>query len=322
MKLLTAFLVALASLTSVVAFAQPAFNPTKPVRIIVPFPPGGGTDALSRIVGEKLSNIWDQRVVVENRAGAQGSIGTAYGAKSPPDGYTLVLTHQGVFTINPYIYKGVGFDPIKDFIPVSRATQQPFVLVAHPSVEAKNVKELVELVKKQPGKMSYGSSASGPQLTGEMFKSYTGTDIVHIPYKGAGPGIVDVLAGHIQLFIANPTSVAPHIATGKLNGLVLFGPDAVEVLPTTPTAAAAGFPALGEMPEWYGFSVPAGTPADIVEKLNVDLRAALNDAEVQSKLRMLGLNPSPSTPKEFADQIAKDFSRSKDLVQQAGLKVE
>jgi len=322
MKLLTALLVAVASLVSAGAHAQSAFNPTKPVRIVVPFPPGGGTDAFSRIVGEKLSELWGQRVVVENRGGAQGSIGTAYGAKSAPDGYTLVLAHQGVFTVNPYIYKDVGFDPIKDFIPVSRGTQQPFVLVAHPSVQAKNVKELVELVKKQPGKMSYGSSASGPQLTGEMFKSQTGTDIVHVPYKGAGPGIVDVLAGHIQLFIANPTSVAPHIAAGKLTGLVLFGPDAVEVLPNTPTAAAAGFPALGEMPEWYGLSVPAGTPANVVEQLNKDVRAALNDPGVQSKLRKLGLNPSPSTSKEFADQISRDFSRSKGLVQQAGLKVE
>jgi len=322
MKLLTAFLVAVASLVSAGAHAQSAFNPTKPVRIVVPFPPGGGTDAFSRIVGEKLSELWGQRVVVENRGGAQGSIGTAYGAKSAPDGYTLVLAHQGVFTVNPYIYKDVGFDPIKDFIPVSRGTQQPFVLVAHPSVQAKNVKELVELVKKQPGKMSYGSSASGPQLTGEMFKSQTGTDIVHVPYKGAGPGIVDVLAGHIQLFIANPTSVAPHIAAGKLTGLVLFGPDAVEVLPNTPTAAAAGFPALGEMPEWYGLAVPAGTPANVVEQLNKDVRAALNDPGVQSKLRKLGLNPSPSTSKEFADQISRDFGRSKGLVQQAGLKVE
>jgi len=322
MKLLTVLLVAVASLVSAGAQAQSAFNPTKPVRIVVPFPPGGGTDAFSRIVGEKLSELWGQRVVVENRGGAQGSIGTAYGAKSAPDGYTLVLAHQGVFTVNPYIYKEVGFDPIKDFIPVSRGTQQPFVLVAHPSVQAKNVKELVELVKKQPGKMSYGSSASGPQLTGEMFKSQTGTDIVHVPYKGAGPGIVDVLAGHIQLFIANPTSVAPHIAAGKLNGLVLFGPDAVEVLPNTPTAAAAGFPALGEMPEWYGLAVPAGTPANVVEQLNKDVRAALNDPGVQSKLRKLGLNPSPSSSKEFADQIARDFGRSKGLVQQAGLKVE
>jgi tripartite-type tricarboxylate transporter receptor subunit TctC len=322
MKLLTALVVAVTSLVSAGTFAQSAFNPSKPVRIVVPFPPGGGTDAFSRIVGEKLSDMWGQRVVVENRGGAQGSLGTAYGAKSAPDGYTLVLAHQGVFTVNPYIYKDVGFDPIKDFIPVSRGTQQPFVLVAHPSVQAKNVKELVELAKKQPGKMSYGSSASGPQLTGEMFKSQTGTDILHVPYKGAGPGIVDVLAGHIQLFIANPTSVAPHIAAGKLTGLVLFGPDSVDVLPTTPTAAAAGFPALGEMPEWYGLAVPAGTPADVVERLNKDVRAALNDPDVQSKLRKLGLNPSPSSSKEFADQISRDFSRSKGLVQQAGLKVE
>lgn len=307
------------SLTSTTVMAQSAFQPTKPVKIVVPFPPGGGTDAVSRIVAEKLGQMWNQQVIVENKGGAQGSIGTAYGAKSAPDGYTLVLAHQGVFTVNPYLYKDIGFDPLKDFIPVTRGTQQPFVLVANPSLPAKNMKELVELAKKEPGKLTYGSSASGPQLTGEMLKSQTGTDIMHVSYKGAGPGIIDVLAGHIPLFIANPTSVAPHIAAGKLNALVLFGPDSVEVLPNVPTAAQAGFPALGEMPEWYGFAVPTGTPASTVEQLNKDLTAALTDPTVKAKLNKLGLNPSPSSPKEFADQIQRDLKATKTLVEKAGL---
>lgn len=308
------------SMTS--AIAQSAFSPTKPVKIIVPFPPGGGTDALTRILADKLGQMWNQQVIVENKSGAQGNIGTASGAKSDPDGYTLILAHQGVFTVNPYLYKDIGFDPIKDFIPVSRGTQQPFVLVANPNLPVKDLKEFIAYAKSQPGKLSYGTSASGPQLTGEMFKSQTGTDMMHVTYKGAGPGIIDVLAGHIQLFMANPTSVAPHVASGKLNALVLFGPDSVDVLPGVPTAAQAGYPALGEMPEWYGYAVPAGTPAVIVDKLNQDMRAALSDPTVKAKLNKLGLNPSPTTSKEFADQIARDLKATKSLVEKAGLQMQ
>lgn len=300
-------------------WADSAFNPTKPVKIVVPFPPGGGTDAFSRILGEKLGQMWKQQVIVENRGGAQGNVGTAYGARAPADGYTLVLAHQGAFTVNPYTYKDVGFDPIKDFIPVSRGTQQPFVLVANPGMNVKNLKEFIAYAKTQPGKLSYGSSASGPQLTGEMFKAVTGVDMMHVAYKGAGPGIVDVLAGHINLFVANPTSVAPHVRSGKLIGLVMFGPDGVEVLPDTPTAAQAGFPDLGKMPEWYGLAVPAGTPPKVVEQLNQDITAALNDPGVKGRLNGLGLNASPSTPKEFADQIQRDLTASKDLVKKAAL---
>lgn len=300
-------------------WADSAFNPNKPVKIVVPFPPGGGTDALTRILAEKLTQIWKQQVIVENRAGAQGNIGTAYGAKAPPDGYTIVLAHQGAFTVNPHIYKDPGYDPIKDFIPVTRGTQQPFVLVANPGLNVKDLKAFIALAKTQPGKLSFGSSASGPQLTGEMFKSVTGIDMMHVAYKGAGPGIVDVLAGHINLFVANPTSVAPHVRAGKLVGLVMFGPDGVSVLPDTPTAAQAGFPELGKMPEWYGFAVPAGTPAKVVEQLNKDLTTALKDPAVKTRLDGLGLNASPSTPKEFADQIQRDLTASKDLVAKSGM---
>ena len=300
-------------------WADSAFSPNKPVKIVVPFPPGGGTDALTRILAEKLSQIWKQQVIVENRAGAQGNIGTAYAAKAAPDGYTLVLAHQGAFTVNPHIYKDAGFDPVKDFIPITRGTQQPFVLVANPALKVNNLKEFIALAKTQPGKLSYGSSASGPQLTGEMFKAVTGIDMMHVAYKGAGPGIVDVLAGHINLFVANPTSVAPHVRAGKLVGLVMFGPDGVAVLPDTPTAAQAGFPELGNMPEWYGFAVPAGTPTNVVEKLNTDMVAALKDPSVKERLNGLGLNASPTTSKEFADQIQRDLAATKDLVQKSGL---
>ncbi len=318
MKKMLALILALAGLP-LTAMAQGAFTPNRNVTIVVPFPPGGGTDALARILAEKLTQTWKQPVIIENRAGAQGNIGTAHAAKAAPDGHTLALAHQGVFTVNPHLYKDAPLDPLKDLRSVSRGTQQPFVLVAHPSLAANSVKELVALAKSQPGKLSYGSSASGPQLAGEMFKAATQVDMLHVAYKGAGPAVVDLLAGHIPLMVANPTSVAPHVRTGKLKALVLFGKDALDVLPGTPTAEQAGYPALGDMPEWYGIAVPAATPSSIVLQLNKDLQAALNDSGVQARIRALGLVPSPSTPEEFTEQIQRDFQSVARLVKLAGI---
>ena len=299
--------------------AQTAFVPTRQVTLVVPFPPGGGTDALARIVVERLSALWKQPVIVDNRSGAQGNVGTAWAAKAPADGHTLVLAHQGVFTVNPHLYKESSFDPLKDLKTITRGTQQPFVLVAHPSLPAQSVRELVALAKSQPGKLSYGSSASGPQLAGEMFKAATQVDMLHVAYKGAGPAVVDLLAGHIPLMVANPASVAPHVRTGKLKALVLLGKDPLEVLPGTPTAEQAGYPTLGEMPEWYGFAVPAATPPAVVNALNQDLQAVLNEPGVQTRIRALGLIPSPSSPESFAEQIRRDYQSVARLVKLAGI---
>jgi tripartite-type tricarboxylate transporter receptor subunit TctC len=230
-----------------------------------------------------------------------------------------VLAHQGVFTVNPHLYKESSLDPLKDLKPITRGTQQPFVLVAHPSLPAQSVRELVALAKSQPGKLSYGSSASGPQLAGEMFKAATQVDMLHVAYKGAGPAVVDLLAGHIPLMVANPASVAPHVRTGKLKALVLFGKDPLEVLPGTPTAEQAGYPSLGDMPEWYGFAVPAATPQAVVTAMNQDLQAVLNEAGVQARIRSLGLVPSPSTPEAFAEQIRRDHQAVARLVKLAGI---
>lgn len=309
----------LAWLGIVPGHAQTAFTPTRQVTLVVPFPPGGGTDALARILVERLSVVWKQPVIVDNRAGAQGNVGTAWAAKAPADGHTFVLAHQGVFTVNPHLYKESPFDPLKDLKPITRGTQQPFVLVAHPSLPAQSVRELVALAKSQPGKLSFGSSASGPQLAGEMFKAATQVDMLHVAYKGAGPAVVDLLAGHIPLMVANPASVAPHVRTGKLKALVLFGKDPLEVLPGTPTAEQAGYPALGEMPEWYGFAVPAATPAAVVAAMNQDLQAVLHEPGVQARIRALGLVPSPSTPEAFAEQIRRDYQSVGRLIKLAGI---
>lgn len=319
--------VALAILASSVLFtshalAQAQFKPTAPVKIIVAFPPGGGTDAVSRILAERLTQMWNQQVIVENRAGAQGNIGTAYATKQPADGYTMMIAHQGVLTVNPHLYKEMGFDALKDVLPVARVTQQPFVLVAHPSVPANNLKELEALAKSKPGKLNYGSSATGPQLAVELFKYNTGSDLMHIAYKGAGPAVIDLLGGNIDLLVANPTSVAQHIKSGKLKAIVLFGRDPVGVLPGVPTAIEAGYPALADIPEWYGLAVPKGTPPNVVAQLNHDINAVLNDPAVAKRISDLGLNAAPTTPNDFSQQIKRDYDRWGELIKKAGIKGE
>jgi len=302
------------------ALAQAEFKPTGPVKIVVAFPPGGGTDAVSRIVGERLSELWRQPVIVENRAGAQGNIGTAYASKMPADGYTMMIAHQGVLTVNPHLYKEMGFDPFKDIVPVARVTQQPFVLVAHPSVPATTLKELEALAKSRPGKLNFGSSATGPQLAVELFKYNTGVDMMHVAYKGAGPAVIDLLGGNIDLMVANPTSVAQHVKSGKLRAIVLFGRDPVGVLPGVPTALDAGYPALADIPEWYGLAVPGATPAVTVAQLNHDINLVLNEPAVIKRISDLGLNASPTTPEEFAQQIRRDYDRWGALIQKAGIR--
>ena len=233
-----------------------------------------------------------------------------------------MIAHQGVMTVNPHLYKDMGLDVTKDIVPVGRLTQQPFVLVAHPSVPVKTLKDVEELAKNQPDKLSYGSSAAGPQLAVELFKFATGAKLLHVAYKGAGPAVIDVLGGNINLLVANPSSVAQHVQSGKLRAIVLFGSQGVGVLPGTPTAIDAGYPALGDIPEWYGLAVPAATPAKVIQQLNQDLNTVLSQASVQSRISALGLNASPSSSAEFVEQIKRDYARWGRLIQQAGLKVE
>jgi len=302
--------------------AAAAAYPAKPVRFIVPFPPGGGTDAVARILGTKLAKMWGEQVLVDNRSGAQGNIGTALGVKAPPDGYTLIFAHQGVLTINSHIYANIGFDPIKDLVPVARTTEQPFVVVVNPALPVHSLKELTELAKAQPGKLTFASSSSGPQMAGEMYKLASGTDLLHVAYKGAGPALVDVLAGHVDMMFANPSSAAPHVKSGKLRALAVFGKKRIEAMPDVPTAAEAGYPKLGENPEWYGVAVPVGTPAAIVSQLNADIITALRSPEVDKAIRALGLTPSPSTAEEFARQIRVDHETWGKVVKASGVKAD
>jgi tripartite-type tricarboxylate transporter receptor subunit TctC len=315
--------IVLACIALAMSPVQAAGFPDKPVKMIVPFPPGGGSDTLARIVNKKLQEIWGQPVVVENRGGAQGSVGTAYGIKQPADGYTITLIVHGAMAINPHMYdKGVGYDVLKDFQAVARGTEQSYVMVARPGLPVKSLKDVEELAKKEPGKLTFGTSGAGPQLVGELFKLTTNSNLLHIPYKGAGPASMAILGGEVDLLISNPTSVVQHVKAGKLRGIAILGRDRNDLMPDVPSALEQNYPALSDIPEWYGFAVPAGTPEPIVRKLNADFVAALNDPEVQKSIRALGTMPSPSTPEEFTKQIRNDYERWGQVVKAAGVKAE
>lgn len=303
-------------------FVMAAEFPERPVRFIVPFPPGGGTDALARILGAKLTEIWKQQVIIDNRGGAQGNIGTALGARSSPDGHTLMFAHQGALVINPHLYGKTGFDTLRDFAAVSRSTVTAFILVAHPSVPARTMKELAQLAKQNPGKLTFASTSAGPQLLGELFKIITGTDMVHVPYKGGGPAVVDLLAGNVGIMFANPTSTVPHVKSGRLRALGVLGTKRSATLPDVPTAVESGYPELGDALEWYGVVVPVATPRTTITKLNAGVVQALNSPDVLARVQAIGQTVAPSTPEEFGKLIRVEYERWGKVVKTSGAKVD
>ncbi len=312
------FAIAVAAVPAVAADSYPS----RPVRWIVPAPPGGGTDAVGRIVSAKLTEMWKQQIVIDNRGGAQGGLGTAIAAKSAPDGYTILFAYSGPFAVNPHMYSNPGYDALRDFAAVSRLTQQPMIMTAHPSVPVTTLKELAAYAKQNPGKLTFASSASGQQLAGELFKLTTGTNLLHVPYKGAGPAVIDLLGGNVHLMISNPTSVMPHIKSGKLRALGVLGASRIEALPNVPAAAESGYPELANVIEWYGVVAPAATPRHLVSALNAAIVRALESPDVLQRLHALGLNAAPSTPAEFDKQIREDFVRWGKVVKQSGAKVD
>jgi tripartite-type tricarboxylate transporter receptor subunit TctC len=317
-KLLAAFLFALA----VPAFAQERF-PDKPVRFIVPFPPGGGTDSLARILGVKLSEAWGQQVIIENRGGAQGNIGTAAGAKAAPDGYTITLAHQGALVINPHLYTAnVGYDSLKDFAPVARATEMAFILVVHPSVPAKSMKELAELARNQPGKLAFASTSSGPQMAGELFRLTTKTQMLHVPYKGGGPATADLLAGHVGIMFANPTAAVPHIKSGKLRALGVMDSKRNPAIPDVPSALEAGYPELSNVIEWYGVIVPAATPRERVLQLSTAVLQALQSPDGSARIQGLGQTLAPQGADDFGRFMRAEYDRWGQVVKASGAKAD
>lgn len=303
------------------ALAQDSF-PSRPVRWIVPAPPGGGTDAVTRIVTPKLIEMWKQQVIIDNRGGVQGSLGTALAAKSAPDGYTIVFAYSGPIVVNPHIYREVGYDTLRDFAAVSRLTQQPMIMTAHPSLPAATLKEVAAYAKQNPGKVTFASSASLQHLAGELFKLSAGVNMTHIPYKGAGPAVLDLLGGNVNTMISNPTSVVPHVKTGKLRALGIIGATRIDALREVPTAAEAGFPEFANVIEWYGVLAPAATPRPIINALNSAIVRALQMPDVQQRIQGLGMTPSTSTPAEFDKQMRADYALWGKVVKAAGVKAE
>ena len=305
---------AIAFAAALPAAAQTAW-PTRAVTIVVPFPPGGGTDTGARILAEQLSNRWGQPVLGENKGGAAGQIGADQVAKARADGHTLLMGNIGTQAINPSLYARLPYDADKAFAPVSLVAELPLALMVNPAVPAKNVREFIALAKDQPGKLSYSSSGAGggPHLAAEMFKDATGTYILHVPYRGGGPAVADLLAGHVQLSFLTVFEASGHIKAGKLRALAVTSDKRVGALPDVPTLAEAALPGFNSI-SWIGLLAPSGTPKDVVEKISSDVRAVIAVDDVKSRFAGLGAVPAGSTPAEFARLIDNDRKRYAQII--------
>ena len=297
--------------------------PAKPVRMIVGFPPGGGTDVVARVISQKLTEWWGQPVTVENRAGATGTIGADVVAKSAPDGYTLIMGHVNSTGIAPNLFPKLPYDPIKDFAAVSYVGYVPNVLAVHPSINVKSVKELVALLKSKPGQLNYASSGNGStqHLAGEMFKQLTGTSIVHVPYKGSGDAIKDLLAGVVAMNFDTMPPVMPHIQAGKLRGLAISTPKRLPQLPDVPTFLEEGITGF-DVANWYGVMAPAGTPRDVVQKLNADINKAMQVPEVRTRLEGVGTQLREQSAAEFESYMKSEVAKYAKLIKDTGVKIE
>ncbi len=314
-----------AAATSLVAgfLAVPAHAafPEKTVRIVVPFAPGGATDVVARALGQRLSALWKQQVIVDNKPGAGGNIGADFVAKAAPDGYTLLLASPAEVAINPYLYAKMPFDPEKDLVPVSKAASAPLVLVVHPSVPATNLAELVTYLKGRKEGTPYASAGTGgPQhMAGEQFRTLTGTALTHVPYKGGAPAITDLLGGQVQMFFAGLPPALPHIKAGKLRALAITTTTPSSLIPGVPTVASVlpGF----DFENWQGVFAPKGTPEAIVAQVARDM-AAVSDKALAEQLASQGAAPAPLTPAEFAAFVQKERQKYSVLVKASGAKVD
>ncbi|WP_300553613.1 tripartite tricarboxylate transporter substrate binding protein [Limnohabitans sp. Rim8] len=310
-----------ALLSSPAALAQ-AF-PNKPLRLICPFPPGGAVDIASRAIAQELSKNLGQPVTVENRPGAGGNIGGAEAARANPDGYTIFMTTSGIQAINPVLYAKMPFDPSKDLVPVSALVSLNNVLVLHPSIKANSVPEVIALARSQPGAMNYASSGSGTSIhmSGEMFKSLTGVNITHIPYKGSAPAITDLLGGQVMMMFDNIPSAIPHIKSGKLKALATTGAKRDPLLPELPTLAEAGVSGY-ESGVWFGLAVPANTPRDVIMKLNAEAIKGTRSPEFVKRMTELGYNIMGTSPEVMTDMSRAEVQRWGPIVRASGAKAD
>ena len=297
--------------------------PTKPVRIIVPQAPGGASDALARIIGQRLSERWHQPVVVENRAGAGGLIGTDAVAKSAADGYTLLLAYDGTHAVNASLYKTLPFDPVKDFITVATLANVPFVLAVNASSPAKDVRQFIALGRASPGKLTYGSAGNGSvnHLLGAMFGKGAGVQFVHVPYKGAAPAITDLIGGSLDAVFTSIPSVISHIQSGRIRALAVTSKKRSAALPDVPTIAESGLAGFAVAP-WFGLLAPASTPADVVARINDDVAALMMTKEVIDAFAAQGAEPFRTTPAEFGALLRSDIERWAVVVRESGAKVD
>jgi tripartite-type tricarboxylate transporter receptor subunit TctC len=316
-----AFLLAAFLLDPLAAAAQT--YPSKPIRLICPFPPAGAVDIASRATAHELTKILGQTVTVDNKPGAGGNLGGAEAARSAPDGYTIFMTTSGIQSINPTLYARMPFDPNKELATVAPLVSLNNVLVLHPSVPANNLKEVIALAKKEPGKLAYASSGNGTSIhmSGAMFTQMTGTDILHIPYKGSGPAVTDLLAGQVQMMFDNIPSSLPHIKAGRLRAIATTGAKRDPALPDLPTVAEAGVPGY-ESGVWFGLMAPAGTPKDIIGRLNGAAIQAVKAPEFVKRMTDLGYNIIPGTPEEMAAMNKRDLALWAPIIKASGAKVD
>ena len=306
--------------------AVPAWGqqyPSKPLKMILPFPAGGPTDIVARAMGQGLTETLGYNVVIDNRPGGGGVIGSTLAAKAPADGYTMLLGGITIFGVAPSLRKDLQFDPVKDFQPVTLATRQPILLMTHPSLPAKSVKEFIALAKARPGEINYASSGPGGSghMAGELFKLVTGTSLVHIPYKGAPPALNELIAGQVQVMFGTILASAPHIRSGRVRGLAITGAQRSNALPDVLTFAQAGLPTY-DASSWNGILVPTGTPRAIVDRLNTEIVRILKSPAVLERLAQDGADPAPTTPEEFAAFMRTEIAKWAKVVQAAHIRID
>ncbi|KAA0969770.1 tripartite tricarboxylate transporter substrate binding protein [Aureimonas fodinaquatilis] len=295
--------------------------PSQPVKFVVPFNAGGGTDVTGRIVADEMTKILGKPVLVENRPGAQGIPGTRYIVDAAPDGYTIGFVLQATMALNPGLYLATNYDPIKDLAPVSQISESPYVIVVHPSLGVENLDGLIALAKADPGKVNYASGAAASHLASLLFQQAVDIEMQHIPYSGSGQAITDLLSGRVGVMLSSPVSVLPHIEAGTLVPIAVTGIERSASLPDVPTVAESGYDGF-EVSGWYGISAPAGTPDAVVAKLNEAVVQALANPAIRESLQAAGVDPKSSTPEEFAAFIAAENERWTKLIQDNGIKAE
>ncbi|MBC7938515.1 MAG: tripartite tricarboxylate transporter substrate binding protein [Chitinophagaceae bacterium] len=317
------FVLGIALVLPTLCFAADPAWPSRPVTIITPGDAGGVLDIRARWLAERLAPLLGQSVIVDNRPGSGGSVGTQAGAKSPADGHTLTLIHLGTMAINPHLYARLGYDPLADFIPITRISGGPQLLVVHPSVKAGSLAELISLAKAQPGQLNFGSAGIGTpgHLAGELFKRSAALDVVHVPYKGGAQAVSALLAGQITFMAENPSVLLQHVASGRLRALAFTGPTRLKSLPEVPTTNEAGSPEL-ELVAWTGLAVPAGTPKPVVDRIYREVRDLMTTPKASEWLELIGSYPRTDSPETFARVIRDDHAKWGKVIRDAGIRLE